>query len=37
MKPLKIQTLKRKMWGDVEYYIPTVWKSGGNTGDVFST
>jgi len=28
LKPLQIQTLKRKKWGDMGYYIPT-WKSGG--------
>jgi len=29
LKSLQIQNLKRKMWGDMAYYIPTVWKSGG--------
>jgi len=28
-KPLQIQTLKRKKWGDMAYYNPT-WKSGGH-------
>ena len=29
LKPLQIQTLKRKKWGDMAYYNPT-WKSGGH-------
>jgi len=24
-----LRKLKRKMWGDMAYYIHTVWKSGG--------
>jgi len=27
VKPITIP--KEKMWGDMAYYIPTVWKSGG--------
>jgi len=29
LKPLQIQNLKRKKWGDMAYYVPPVWKSGG--------
>jgi len=29
LKPLQIQNLKRKTWGDIAYYVPPVWKSGG--------
>ena len=28
-KALQIQNLKRKKWGDMAYYIPTVWQNGG--------
>jgi len=29
LKPLQIHNLKRKKWGDMAYYIPATWKSGG--------
>jgi len=29
LKPLQIQNLKRKKRGDMAYYVPPVWKSGG--------
>jgi len=29
LKPLQIQNLKRKKWGDMTYYVPPVWKIGG--------
>jgi len=29
LNPLQIQNLKRKKWGDMTYYVPPAWKSGG--------
>jgi len=26
---LQIQNLKQKSWGDIAYYVPPTWKSGG--------
>ena len=31
-----LRNLKRKMWGDIAYYIPTVWNSGGNASPPMS-
>jgi len=28
LKPHQIQNLNRKIWGDMAYYVPTIWKSG---------
>jgi len=37
LKPLQTQNLKRKKWGDMAYYAPPVWKSGGDTSPVSPT
>ena len=29
LEHLQIQNLKQKSWGDIAYYVPPTWKSGG--------